>query len=197
MAIQEQHIRATITLGTISVETPYVLSFSVNKVRNGKSTFSASLKVDARELKHLTDNKVVIYAGTKNHQNKIFTGYILNSTPSPCWDDPKYVVLNISGSDILYRLENERYTRRQTSASSRWAIITGVQRKAPKGSKFKLVKENVLLPTDGDIATDDQKSDKQFYITDLSRYGVPVTKGPGQNVLLEITNVNMDANTGE
>jgi hypothetical protein len=153
--------------------------------------------VDAQELKHLTDNKVVIYAGTKNHQNKIFTGYILNSTPSPCWDDPKYVVLNISGSDILYRLENERYTRRQTSASSRWAIITGVQRKAPKGSKFKLVKENVLLPTDGDISTDDQKSDKQFYITDLSRYGVPVTKGPGQNVLLEITNVNMDANTGE
>jgi hypothetical protein len=189
MAINEQAIRATVKLGDITVETPYVLSFTVNKVRNGKSTFSASLKIDATALRHLNDNLIVIYAGLKRKQQKIFTGYVLNSTPSPCWDDPKYVVLNISGADVLFRLEHEHYTRRQTSASSRWAIITGVQRKAPKGSQFKLVKENVLLPTDGDIATDDQKSDKQFYITDLSRYGVPISKGPGQNVLLEITNV--------
>jgi len=192
MSIREEPIRATVRLGNIEVETPYVLSFNVNKVRNSKSTFSASLKIDAYDLQHISDNTIIILAGTKRKQKKIFTGFILNSTPSPCWDDPKYVILNLSGSDILYRLENERYTRRQTSMSSRWALITGVQRKAPKGAQFKLVKEDVLLPTDGDIATDDQKSDKQFYITDLSRYGVPITSGPGQSILLEVTNINLE-----
>jgi hypothetical protein len=186
MSIEKVPIRAEIRVGNIIVVTPYILSFNVNKARNTKSTFSASLKVKSSSLNNISDNNVVIKAGTYYSLNTIFTGYVLNSSPSPCWDDPNYVVLNVSGADVLYRLENERFTRRQTTSQTTWAAITGIQRKAPKTGLFKLVNYNALIPTDGDLATDDQTTDKQLNINNLQKYGMPVASAVKPNIPLNI-----------
>ena len=187
MSIKKVPIRAEIMVGKIVVVTPYVLSFSVNKNRNSKSTFQASLKIPGYDLTNIQDNTITIRAGEKDKLQLIFTGYVLNSTPSPCWDDPTYIILNISGSDILHRLENERYTRRQITANNKWAVITGVQRVAPKSGHFRLVNYDVLIPTDGDIATQDQTRDKQLHTTDLSKYGMTVQKGDPRTINIQIT----------
>jgi hypothetical protein len=189
MTIDRVPIRATIHIGNIKIKTPYILSFNVNKARNTKSTFSASLKVRDSNLSNITNNNIIIKAGTAHSLKTIFTGYVLNSTASPCWDDPNYVVLNVSGSDILYRLENERFTRRQTTTKTTWATITGIQRKGAKSGLFKLVNYNALIPTDGDLSTDDQTKDKQLNINDLQKYGMPVSNTVRPSIPLEISTI--------
>ena len=94
MPLSTAKIRATINVGGFSVSTPYILSFNVSKERNKKSTFTASLKIKEDQLNSLIGDVVTISAG-EDSPRLIFTGYILQSSPSPCWDDPKYVVLNI------------------------------------------------------------------------------------------------------
>lgn len=171
MSIKSVKIRAKVTFGGVTVETPFILSFNVTKTRNSKSTFSASLKVLSDELNSINNNKVVIYAGEKGNQNKIFTGYILSSRPSICFDDPSYTVLNISGSDVLYRLEGEKYTRRQMDTKARWAIIDSVVRVAEKGGQFALVNEAVHF-TDQDVTSNTEKKNKSNNTPDLNTFGV-------------------------
>lgn len=186
MSIVIQKIRAIIYIGGLVVKTPYILSFNVTKKRNTVSTFSASLKIHSNDLNNFVDSEVVIFAGEEGRLKRIFTGYILNTKPSPCWDDPNYVILNISGSDALYKLQGQKYTRRQITSKHKWAVITGVQRKAPKGNQFRLANTEVLIPTDGDIKTDFQKMDKQLKISDLSKFGMNVGRGPGIPVDVEV-----------
>ena len=81
----------------------------------------------------------MIYAGERDKEFKIFTGYVLSTRPSICFDDPNYTILNVSGSDILYKLEGEKYTRRVIASKARWAVIEDVIRKSEKGSHFQLV----------------------------------------------------------
>lgn len=145
MAIQSIPIRATISFGGLTVKTPWVLSFNVTKTRNSKSTFSASVKVLSSDLASMSDNKVVIYAGEKGREKLIFTGYILSTRPSICFDDPNYTIINISGSDVLYRLDNEKYTRRQINSNTRWAVIESVVRTAGKGGQFELINDPVQI----------------------------------------------------
>lgn len=159
MAIASVPIRATIKFGGVSVKTPYILSFNVSKTRNSKSTFSASLKIPSDELNGMSDNEITISAGTKNNERLIFTGYVLSTRPSICFDDPSYTILNISGSDILYRLEGEKYTRRQMDSKSRWAVIEGVVRKAAKGGQFELLNTAVQI-VDNDNISDTEKKNK-------------------------------------
>lgn len=171
MAIKRVRIRATISFGGISVSTPYILSFNVTKTRNSKSTFSASLKVLSSELRSINNNEVEIYAGEKGRERKIFTGFILSSRPSICFDDPNYTILNISGSDILYRLEGEKYTRRQMDSKARWAVIESVVRPAEKGGQFALVNANVQY-TDPDVTSSIEKKNKSNNTSDLNAFGV-------------------------
>ena len=178
MALETVPIRAKISFGNLTVETPFILSFNIKKERNNKSTFSASLKVLSTDLNNLGGSTVVISAGIVTNQHKIFTGYILQSNPSPCWEDPKYVILNISGADVLHRLEHEKYTRLQTSAKSKWAAITGVSRKAKKGSQFKLVNHEILNTTDGESVLDDANKDK-VTTSVLDELGQPLNNDGG------------------
>lgn len=171
MSIESVKIRATITLGSITIKTPYILSFNVTKTRNSKSTFSASLKISSNRLSNIGDNRVEIFAGEKGEESKIFTGYVLSSRPSICFDDPNYTILNISGSDITYRLEGEKYTRRQMDSRSKWAVIESVTRAAEKGGQFALVNANVQL-TDQDIVNNTEKKNKNSNTSDLSAFGI-------------------------
>lgn len=136
MAIEIIHIRAKVVFKetSLSIETPFIQSFNVNKVRNSMSNFSLSIKVHADFLDNVV-GELEIYAGTDRDMPRIFTGFVKKVVPSPVWDDPAYLMLNITGTDILYRLENKKVTRRQTYSDTSWAMITGV-RPGNKSSKL-------------------------------------------------------------
>jgi hypothetical protein len=168
MGIEVTAIRAKVTFGTVVVETPYILSFGVSKSRNSSSTFNAAVKILTDDLGNITDNNIVIEAGVLDDLNTIFTGYVLRTAPSPCWEDPNYVTLNISGSDILYRLQNEKYTRRQIAKQNKWAAIDSVTKKADKGAQFKLINSEVLVTTGGSMTTKFQEQDTQRKNSDIS-----------------------------
>ncbi|MGD9158772.1 MAG: hypothetical protein PVG39_10230 [Desulfobacteraceae bacterium] len=148
MAIEIVKVRALIRIGNSNLiaGTPplgypnHILSFNVDKARGQISTFSASLKVRRDEVTGglLDDASVSIYAGTTSTylRNKIFTGAIKTVTMSPNRDDPEYVILNISGNDILSRLTGKKYTRRCRSTKGVWVGITGVTRQGLRAGKL-------------------------------------------------------------
>ena len=162
MAITAVPIRATIEMGNTTVKTPYILSFNVTKTRNQKSTFQASVKVKGDKVANIDADDIVIHAGERGNEKKIFTGFILKANPSPCWEDPTYVVLNISGADCLHKLEHEKYTRRQIGSKNKWAIINSVVTKFDKGDQFKLGNEPMVKTTDGDFRSVDEKIGATF-----------------------------------
>jgi len=140
MAIEMVKVRAIINIGAgnLTAGTPplgysnHILSFNVDKARGQISSFSASLKVRRDEVSGglLDDASVTIYAGTQStySNNKIFTGAIRTATVTPNRDDPEYVILNISGNDILSRLNGKKYTRRCRSSKGVWVSIDNVSR---------------------------------------------------------------------
>ena len=168
MAIERIKIRARIVIGSLSVSTPYIQSFNVRKQRGQISTFDASLKVEGGVVVGgVTGGDVKIYAGTNAGQNLIFTGICRAAKISPCYDDPKYVILSISGTDQMILLQGKKYTRRCRSSRASWAAITGVVREGLKSGKFayhneatieltpiKQEKEDVLTGHIGTAATD-------------------------------------------
>lgn len=140
MSIKMVKIRAKITIGTtLTVETPYIQSFSVNKTRGQPSTFNASLKVAGDRIYGTTGGAhIKIYAGSKSTytSNLIFSGKVLKSTISPNFEDPTYVILSISGADILHTLQGKKYTRRSIASESSWVSINGVVRQGLRSGKF-------------------------------------------------------------
>lgn len=152
MGIERIPIRATIRFGYTSISTPYILSFSVNKQRGSCSTFSASLKVRSNDIRKIS-GEVIIYAGEKNRTNRIFTGIITKKIQAPCWDDPSYQIINISGSDALVKLEGMKITRRQFVSNSSWVKITSVS-PGIKSGKLKLTNQPTIAPTGGGLPTE-------------------------------------------
>ena len=137
MAIDVINIRAVVDFEdtNFSVSTPYIQSFNVTKTRNTVSTFTLAVKVESTRLNDVA-GELSIYAGVRGKTKKIFTGFVKKVVPSPVLDDPKYVMLNITGTDILYRLENKKVTRRELDSDTSWAMITGVR----SGNKSSLLK---------------------------------------------------------
>lgn len=139
MAIERVKIRARVEIegSSLNVSTPFVQSFSVRKQRGQISTFDASLKVSHEEVDGpITGVWVKIYAGTESTIELIFTGVCRSAKISPCYDDPKYVILSIAGSDILANLQNRKYTRRCRSSQAAWVEITNVTREGLRTGKF-------------------------------------------------------------
>lgn len=148
MAIQMVKVRAIINIGTgnLVAGTPplghanHILSFNVDKARGQISSFSASLKVRRDEVTGglLDDASVAIYAGTVStySSNKIFTGAIKTATVTPNRDDPEFVILNISGNDVLSKLNGKKYTRRCRSSKGVWVSIDNVSRQGLRDGKL-------------------------------------------------------------
>jgi hypothetical protein len=144
-------VRAKITIGTLVTETPFIRSFSVNKTRGQISTFNAVLKIPyTRVSSNIRGSNIVIQAGTDGNLKKIFTGMVRQAKISPCFDDPHYVDVSISGSDVLAHLQNKKFTRRCRSTLSSWVAINSVVRRGLKSSKFKQREMPVLEVTDDD-----------------------------------------------
>lgn len=148
MSIELVKIRAKIRIGNnFEVTTPYIQSFNVRKSRGQSSTFDASLKVRYEQIKDTNvGGQVVILAGSDGNLTKIYTGIMKKSTMSPCWDDPGYVLLNISGTDELSKLQGKKYTRRCRSTKSSWVAINGVTRPGLRDGKFDAVHQ--VITTD-------------------------------------------------
>lgn len=146
MAITRVKIRAKIEGAGFSVETPYIQSFSVRKVRNEVSSFSASIKINRESFADdgSLEGLIIISAGVKDNLKKIFTGIVRKANISPCWNDPTYVILNISGEDILSELRNKKITRRQIKEKGPWALITGIDRKGHRSDKFKYINRSKI-----------------------------------------------------
>lgn len=144
-------IRAKITIGdSFTVETPYILSFNVNKQRGQVSTFDASTKVLAG-TPSLTGGQIIIEAGTDDNLNKIFSGIVKKATIKPCFDDPQYVIIDLAGADVLSLLAGKKFTRRCKASKTAWISIEGVGRKGLKSGKFKYKKEETMVLDDAEL----------------------------------------------
>lgn len=169
MAITTVPVRATISIGGISISTPFVLSFTVRRSRGQISTFDASLKVAHDKISGLTGGEVSIKAGIAGSEKQIFTGIVRNAKMTPCWDDPNYVMLTISGNDVLSLLQGKKYTRRCRATRGQFCVITSVARKGLKSGKFTYDSENVL-------EMDDIVQEKQLPSTGTITPGVEAIK---------------------
>jgi len=156
MSIEKVKIRARIEVGRFEVETPYILSFNVNRTRGQVSTFDARVKIGAQEVADMTGGPIKIYAGVDYPRNLIFTGIVKKATISPCFDDPHFVLVNMSGADALSLLQNKKYTRRCRGTETAWATIDGVSRRGLKSGKFKYRHQPVLLVTDSELKDNTQ-----------------------------------------
>lgn len=156
MPIEKVKIRARIEVGRFNIETPYILSFNVNRTRGQVSTFDARIKIAEGQIANMTGGPIKIYAGSGYPRNLIFTGIVKKATISPCFDDPHFVVVNMSGADALSLLQNKKYTRRCIATETAWATIDGVSRKGLKSGKFKYRQQSVLLTTDAELKNSEQ-----------------------------------------
>ena len=161
MTIEIVKVRAEIMVGGLRFTTPndesdgIINSFSVNKSRTQISSFSATIKAKyASMVDRLTNGIVVISAGVEGNINKIFTGIIKKASITPCWDDPAFVSLNLSGTDSMSLLEGKKYTRRCRATKSTWISITGVVRKGLRSGKFKARVKPVVLLTGDELSSD-------------------------------------------
>lgn len=150
MAIDLVKVRAKITIGNITVETPFIQSFSVRKARGQVASFDASLKIEHTEISESqVSGPITIEAGADGSMPKIFTGIVKKATVSPCWDDPGYVILNISGTDIMGNLQGKKYTRRCRATKSTWVSINSVVREGLRDGRFDY-DFNTLRTTSGE-----------------------------------------------
>lgn len=149
MSIRRVKCRAIVEIGGIVVKTPLVQSFNVRKQRGQISTFDASLKIPARTSVKLAGGDVVIKAGENDANNTIFVGICRQAKVSPCFDDPFYVILSISGADKLFLLQGKKFTRRCRATDAAWCAITGVTRKGLKSGRFAYNTEPVLEMNEG------------------------------------------------
>jgi len=156
MAIQRVEVRARIVVGSLSISTPYVQSFNVRLQRGQLSSFDATLKISHDEVNSsITGDNIKIYAGSKaSGIDLIYTGIVRNAKISPCFDDPKYVILNVGGSDILSTLNGKKYTRRCRSTRATWVAITSVSRRGLKSGKFAYHNEPVIDINHGQLNAD-------------------------------------------
>lgn len=145
MAIDMVKIRAKITIGTLVVQTPYILSFSVNITRGNISTFNASLKVPYFEITgSLVGDSIKIEAGENNPSSTVFSGIVRKTTISPVFDDPTFVLMNMSGDDILSKLNGKKYTRRCRSTNTSWVTIDNITRQGLRTGKFRAKKSDYI-----------------------------------------------------
>ncbi len=146
--IEMVKIRARIEIGNnLKVVTPFIQSFNVRKARGQTSTFDASLKVGHEDIKGSNLNgKVAIYAGS-DAVKLIFTGIIKKAGISPCWDDPGFVFVNISGVDSSSLLQGKKYTRRCRGTKGTWVSIDSVIRAGLSDGKFAYDLDTVQIDT--------------------------------------------------
>jgi len=126
VGFSEVRIRATIDVGGEIISTPDILSFSVTRARGQMcATFQASVKISG-DVSFGTGGKIVI----SGNGGRIFTGYVKKISITPCKTDSSYVIVNISGRDVLSILEGATFSRRvDATKMARFGVISSVVQK--------------------------------------------------------------------
>lgn len=112
--LQTIQANATIVLSNFSISTPDILNINVTRTR-GQAVNSASVAFTFKGeliLKALDNSKhfplVIFFYG-----NPIFTGIAKRLSISPSARCADEIIVRVQGEDILYKLENRNFTRRQ------------------------------------------------------------------------------------
>lgn len=113
--VTQEKIRARIDIGGVSIRTPYVKAFNVDKNRtNLINTFSATIEIYAG-VRLYVGSDIEIYHSVNGNEKKIFTGEIRTITTQPSFDKAGYFILNMSGVDKMGVLEGRTFSRRLRS----------------------------------------------------------------------------------
>jgi len=135
MGIAQIPCRAEVCVGGLCVRTPYVLTFTVRKVRGQVGTCDASLKI--RETPGGGGSFMTVKAGQGVASKQIFAGIVTQAKIEACHDDPGYMILSVSAKDVLMLLEGKKFTRRcLSSPEGPFCLITDVSRKGIKSGKW-------------------------------------------------------------
>ncbi len=155
MSITQVQCRAKVIVGGLAIETPFIQSFNVRKQRGQVGTFDASLKVLGSSISGAS----AVGGNTQIYGQGIliFTGICRQAKLSPCFDDPAYVILTISGADSLSLLHGKKYTKRCRSSQSTWVGITGVVREGLRTGKL-IFNNQSMLTTNGGVAEHEHNS---------------------------------------
>jgi len=125
--ITQEKIRAEIFMGGTSLAaTPFVLNFNVTQSRNQISgTFSVTIEMIGGTAFPLGE-KLVIKAGTKGNEKKVFTGIVEGTSAQPAFGKPSYFTVTLSGRGVVSTLENKRFSRRlKAEGQGLFCMITG------------------------------------------------------------------------
>ena len=115
IGIEQEAVRAKIELSGVSILTPYVKAFSIDKARQRLSTsFSCTVEIPASSS-FVAGADLIIWAGLKGLETKRFTGMIRTITTQPSFDKAGYFVLSISGVDKMGDLDGATFSRRLRS----------------------------------------------------------------------------------
>lgn len=186
-------IYCTVSVGGITATTPrsygnHVLSFNVDKVRGQPGTCSVSLRVYKGQANFTSGGSISIAAGA-NGTNPVFYGYIKTITISPCREYPNFVIMNITGVDVLSKLEGKKYTRRCRSVTGTWIGIEGVTREGLVSNKLS------YLPADSHLSVSGGKLNKEDNLTRARSYAQPTafekltTNSNKETTMFKIQNV--------
>lgn len=164
MSIIMVKVRATISIGNMTAATPplagtggnHILSFNVDRSRGRPSTFNASLKVKHGDVSGTVQgDNIEIRAGANTSSPPlIYTGIVKSANIGPCREDPGYVILNVSGEDILSTLQNKKFTRRCRGSKGVWVSIDGIVRPGMRSGVFNYVPGEPMLTTVGASASE-------------------------------------------
>ena len=134
MSITEIPCRACVTIGSLEVRTPYVLSFTVRKVRGQISTCEVALKV--KDVSSIGGGSFMQISAGVGGCSLIWSGIVTQGKIEACHDDPGYMILSVSGKDVLMLLESKKFTRRCRATQGPFATINSVVRKGLKSGKW-------------------------------------------------------------
>ncbi len=190
-----EKVRAEISFGSLTFETPDVKSFSVNRSRGQlAATFSASIEVPATTI-FPVDQDIVIRAGILGDIKTIFTGKVLSITVNPSFERATTYVVNMSGSDRLQELDGKTLSRRQRArAASTFAAITGVSSRRPQkgistekrkqsGGSTQLVNPDTNIREHSKIVRTDRVSWDPFRPAKVPENAEGQSDEAGQNVI--------------
>ena len=176
MSITQVPIRATINVGGTSIKTPYVLSFNVHRRRGSPASFDASVKVRDVGGGGLAGGGISISAGSSGGST-IFTGIIKGAKITPCWDDPSYMIITLTGEDSLSLIKGKKYTRRSRGATSAFCLITGLVRSGLKSGKFAATSGGKSFEIDGGKSNVEISAASQGTNTNVGSIALPGAEG--------------------
>lgn len=129
MQLVQESIRAAVTVGNVTISTPWVKSFNVQKTR-GKltATFTASIELDGTTITANAgeiNSKVVIQTAVNGVWRKIFTGFLKKVNIGPAFEHAGWFNITLSGDDSMFLLEGRKFSRRlQITTLPEYAVIT-------------------------------------------------------------------------